>query len=80
MLPGAQLFTSSFDFYLHAAALFKPASVTTYEVLFTQLALAISPYGLDTTELWHTVIKGLIDLGLYEDAYTALMSSPYRKL
>lgn len=80
MLPGAQLFSSSFDFYLHAAALFKPGSVTTYEVLFTQLALSIVPHGLNTVDLWYSVIKGLTDLGQYEDAYTALVSSPYDKL
>ncbi|KAJ3536697.1 hypothetical protein NM688_g6802 [Phlebia brevispora] len=80
VLPGAQLFASSFEFYLHAAALFKPCSVTTYEVLFTQLALSVVPHGVSTLDLWYRVIKGLTDLGLYEDAYTALMSSPYDKL
>lgn len=80
MLPGARLFTSDFEFYLHAAALFKSGSVITHEVHFTQLALSVAPYAVDTSELWYSAIKGLIDLGLYEDAYTALMSSPYEKL
>ena len=74
------MFASSFEFYLHAAALFKPSSVTTYEVQFTQLALSVAPHGVNTAELWYSVIKGFTDLGLYDDAYTALMSSPYDKL
>lgn len=30
--------------------------------------------------LWQTVIKGLTDSGLYDDAYTALTACPYEKL
>ncbi len=35
---------------------------------------------MDTTLLWSNVIKGLTDLGQYEDAYTALISAPYERL
>ncbi|EKM59586.1 uncharacterized protein PHACADRAFT_87488 [Phanerochaete carnosa HHB-10118-sp] len=80
VLPGAELFNSPFTFYLHAASLFKVESVVTYEVSFTQLALSVAPLGVDTVALWQTAIKGLTDLGLYDDAYTALTSCPYEKL
>lgn len=80
VLPGAELFDSQFSYYLHASALFKMAGATTYEVLFAQLALPSAPPGVNTSTLWLTVIKGLTDSGLYDDAYTALISCPYEKL
>ncbi|GBE79204.1 hypothetical protein SCP_0204010 [Sparassis crispa] len=80
VLPGAAFFQSVFDFYLHVAGLFKAVSVTSSEVVFSQLALSVAPPGVDTASLWHAVIRGLTDLGLYEDAYAALVSTPYEKL
>ena len=69
-----------YDFYLHAASLFRAHAVTTYEVAFTQLALSVIPpkvNGDARQELWQTVIKGNIALGLFEEAYAAIVSSPY---
>ncbi|KAI0951956.1 hypothetical protein AcW1_004182 [Taiwanofungus camphoratus] len=80
VLPGTELFESEFDFYLHASSLFKAASSTSHETMFSQLSLAVAPPGIDTTSLWHGLIKGLTDLGLYEDAYAALISTPYDRL
>ncbi|OCH95867.1 hypothetical protein OBBRIDRAFT_744376 [Obba rivulosa] len=80
VLPGAQSFDSEFGFYIHAASLFKAASVTTYEVSFSQLAVSIAPSGADTTDIWHGIIRGLTDLGLFEDACTALVSTAYERL
>lgn len=80
VLPGAELFESHFTFYLHAASLFKAIGISAYEVSFTQLALSCAPAGVNTSGLWHTVIKGLTDLSLYDDAYMALTSCPYEKL
>lgn len=80
MLPAGKLFETQFDFYLHASDLFKAALSTYHDVLFTQLALSNAPPHVDTTLLWSNVIKGLTDLGQYEDAYTALISAPYDRL
>ncbi|KAI0643699.1 nucleoporin Nup120/160-domain-containing protein [Trametes meyenii] len=80
VLPGEKLFATQFDFYLHVADLFKAAQTTYHDVFFTQLALSVAPPGLDTLALWHGIVKGLTDLGQYEDAYTALVSSPYERL
>ncbi|KZT74501.1 hypothetical protein DAEQUDRAFT_195531 [Daedalea quercina L-15889] len=80
VLPGAELFESEFDYYLHTAGLFKTASDTLHEVSFTQLAIPVAPPGADTASLWHGAIRGLTDLGLYEDAYASLISTPYEKL
>lgn len=80
VLPGAKLFDSSFSFYLSTAILFKTAIEVEHEVLFSNLALSVAPADEDTIALWFTVIRGFTDLGLYEDAYSALVSSPYEKL
>ncbi|KAM5532722.1 hypothetical protein V8D89_013614 [Ganoderma adspersum] len=80
VLPAGKLFETQFDFYLHASDLFKAALSTHHDVLFTQLALSNAPPHVDTTLLWSNVIKGLTDLGQYEDAYTALISAPYDRL
>ena len=80
MLPGEDLFPTQFEFYLHASDLFKAALSTYHDVFFTQLALSCAPPEYNTTTLWHNVIKGLTDLGQYEDAYTALISAPYERL
>ncbi len=80
VLPSERLFATQFDFYLHVSDLFKAALSTYHDVSFTQLALSVAAPALDTTALWHNVIKGLTDLGQYEDAYTALISAPYERL
>ena len=79
VLPGAELIDSEYSFYIHAASLFKASSLVHQEVHFTQLALSVAPPYIDTSPLWQTVIKGFTDLGLYEDSYAALVSSPYEK-
>jgi nuclear pore complex protein Nup160 len=48
--------------------------------MFSQLALSVAPPDTDTTGLWTNVIKGNIALGLFDDAYAALIVSPYEKL
>lgn len=80
VLPQAQLFAQDFDFYLHAASLFKSASLVSLEVAFTQLALSESPYEASHSDLWSTVIQGYTSLGRYEDAYASMVACPYDKL
>lgn len=80
MLPGAELCDSDFQFYLHVASLFKNNGVVCYEVLFSQLALSVAPPVNDLTPLWYNVVRGLTELGNYEDAYNTLVSSPHEKL
>ena len=80
MLPSGRVFDTQLEFYLHASDLFKAALSTYHDVFFTQLALSVAAPGLDTSALWHNVIKGLTDLGQYEDAYTALISAPNERL
>ena len=80
VLPGGRLFRTQFEFYLHVSDLFKAGGNTQYDVSFTQLALSAADPALDTSSLWHNVIKGHTDLGQFEDAYTALVSNPYERL
>lgn len=79
MLPGAILFDSEFSYYLHAAGLFKSVGLVYQETMFAQLALSVASQDVDTSALWLTVIRGYIDLALYDDAYAALLSTPYDK-
>jgi len=80
VLPNATLLDSDFSFYLHLRELFRAASATHHEVRASQLALSVTPPGSDTSELWYRAIKGLTELGAYDDAYAGLAASPYDKL
>ncbi|KAJ7638443.1 nucleoporin Nup120/160-domain-containing protein [Roridomyces roridus] len=79
VLPATDPFDSAFFFYLHVSKLFRMASLVQLEVQFAQLALSVAPPEADTGSLWNTVIKGYTDLGLYDDAYSSLISTPYEK-
>ncbi|KAF9468851.1 nucleoporin Nup120/160-domain-containing protein [Collybia nuda] len=70
---------SQFSFYLHASTLFHNASLVHHEVLFAELAISVAP-PVDTSTLWHTIIKGQTDLGLFDEAYASLMATPYETL
>ncbi|TBU50494.1 nucleoporin Nup120/160-domain-containing protein [Dichomitus squalens] len=80
VLPSGRIFDTQLEFYLHASDLFKAAISTYHDVFFTQLALSEPGVVEDTTPLWTNVIKGLTDLGQYEDAYAALISAPHERL
>ncbi|KAF7331760.1 hypothetical protein MKEN_00055900 [Mycena kentingensis (nom. inval.)] len=79
VLPTSDAPDSTFLFHLHAAKLFKTLALIHHEVSFTQLAISVAPPETDTSSLWATVIKGYTDLSLYDDAYSALIASPYDK-
>ncbi|KAF7980886.1 hypothetical protein HWV62_36059 [Athelia sp. TMB] len=80
VLPGAELFYSEYAFFLHVASLFKSSSLVYHDVHFSQLALSFDHPEADTTELWHGVIKGNIELALYDDAYSSLIACPHDRL
>jgi nuclear pore complex protein Nup160 len=77
VLPDGEVYDSEFSFYLHAASLCKSVLAIHHEVLFCQLALSVRPEGIDTTTIWHSIISGNTDLGLYDDAYASLVATPY---
>ena len=80
VLPNGQLFDSDFGFYLHVYNLFQNAGLVDRGVPFARLALSTAPAGWDNRDLWHAVIKGSIDLGDWDNAYSALMMTPYDRL
>ncbi|KAH8990090.1 nucleoporin Nup120/160-domain-containing protein [Lactarius akahatsu] len=80
VLPGGRIFDSTFGFYLHVSTLFKATSLIDHEIRFAQLALSNAPPDWNTADLWNTVIKGATDLGYWDDAYAALMSTPHELL
>jgi nuclear pore complex protein Nup160 len=80
VLPGGELFDTEFTFYLHISSLFKSSLHVHHEVLFSRLALTVVPDDIDCSGVWHNVIKGGIQLCLYDEAYAALMTTPYDKL
>ncbi|TFK43307.1 nucleoporin Nup120/160-domain-containing protein [Crucibulum laeve] len=79
VLPATQLFDSEFSYYLWVTNEFRNRSLVHYEVAFAQLAISVAPSGVETSFLWHSVFKGYMDLGLFDDAYAALMAMPYDK-
>lgn len=79
VLPAASTTQSEFSFYLHVSNLFKSDLLVQHEVHFARLAISTAPSNADTSFLWNNVIKGLLDLGSYEDAYASIMATPYEK-
>lgn len=75
VLPNTQPMESEYNFYLLAADMFRNGYVQ-HEVRFTTLALQVAPAGVDTLPLWSSIVKGLTDLALYDDAYATLMHNP----
>ena len=71
------LFDSEFTFYIHASTIFRSSGLTEQEVSFVRLALSVTPRDVDTSELWFSLIRGYVDLGYYEDAYSAIIATPY---
>jgi len=78
-MPSSETLDSAYAFYIHVSEMFKKHSLVYYEVLFAQLAISSAPLDVDTSSLRSTVIKGYTDLGMYEDAYAALIASPFNK-
>ena len=67
---------SQYAFYVYAAELFRPLH-TYQDVKFNRLALQVAPPGTDTSQLWKIIVKGLMNLGLYREAYATAMTTPF---
>ncbi|KAF6762913.1 nucleoporin Nup120/160-domain-containing protein [Ephemerocybe angulata] len=80
VLPSARSIQSEFAYYIYVSELFKAHKLVRYEVQFAQLAISVAPLAADTSSLWSIVTKGYAELGLYEEAYAALITMPYEKL
>ncbi|KDR83495.1 hypothetical protein GALMADRAFT_55353 [Galerina marginata CBS 339.88] len=78
VLPSPHPMGSQYSFYLYAADLFRNTFIH-HEVQFSKLAIQVAPAGAEIAPLWNTVVKGLTELALYEDAYGSVMAMPFEK-
>lgn len=63
----------------HLVTLFDKTSNAAETVYFARLAISQSDPA-DTQDLWFKCHKALLDLGLYEDAYAVMASTPFHEL
>ncbi|KAL4082055.1 nucleoporin Nup120/160-domain-containing protein [Scleroderma yunnanense] len=77
VLPGKALYDSEFTFYLEASSIFRASGLITHEVSFLRLALSVASTEADTADLWYGLIRGLIDLSYWEEAYSSIIATPF---
>lgn len=63
----------------HLVTLFDKTCNAAEAVYFARLAISQSD-PVDTQDLWFKCHKALLELGLYEDAYTVMASAPFPEL
>lgn len=79
VIPSQRPLATQYEFYIDVTALFSKVHEVHHRVHFAQLALSVAPAGLSTSTLWKSVIHGLLDVGQYDDAYAAIVATPYRE-
>ncbi|KAG8902782.1 hypothetical protein FRB99_004117 [Tulasnella sp. 403] len=67
-------------YYQHVVALFQERSLDGHVITFAKLAIGAHPVPEMTAELWDTVFKAYLTLGLYEEAYMTMVSVPHTDL
>jgi nuclear pore complex protein Nup160 len=79
VMPDAQIYEDDFEFYIATARMFAQVGETRWEVHFTQLAITVAPQEpeLDLTPYWQALVKGYVDLTLWDDAYATIMVVPH---
>ncbi|KAG6329594.1 hypothetical protein ID866_9496 [Astraeus odoratus] len=77
VLPGKALYDSEFAFYLEASSIFRTNGLTQHEISFLRLALSVAPAQVDTADLWYGLIRGHIDLCFWDQAYAAIIATPF---
>lgn len=78
VLPSEHAIDSQYSFFLYATELFQTISIG-HAVRFSKLAIQAAPANFDIAPLWNTVVKGSMELALYDEAYAAVISMPYEK-
>ncbi|KAI5985367.1 hypothetical protein EDD15DRAFT_2390179 [Pisolithus albus] len=67
VLPGKALHQSGFT----------EKGLTQHEVGFLQLALSVALPETNIPDLWYGLIRGYIDLGFWEEAYSVMIATPF---
>lgn len=70
---------SSVSYYRHLVSVFEKTQNASEVVYFARLAINHSDIA-DAQDLWFKSHKALLDLGLYEDAYTVMVTTPFTEL
>ncbi|KAI5981016.1 hypothetical protein EDD15DRAFT_2204738 [Pisolithus albus] len=60
-----------------ASSIFREKGLTQHEVGFLQLALSVASPETNIPDLWYGLIHGYIDLGFWEEAYSAMIATPF---
>ena len=63
-----------FVYYRHVADLFAAQSLDAFVITFGKLAVSVSSQEHLTQDLWDMVFKAYVALGLYEEAYSVIVS------
>lgn len=79
VLPPDVNTESSVSYYRHLVGIFEKTQNASEVVYFARLAINHSDNG-DVQDLWYKSHKALLDLGLYEDAYTVMVTTPFIEL
>lgn len=76
ILPFAEPF-DLFGYYQHVAEVFEELYLNEYLVKYAKLAINNNVSGQSSELLWEKLYLGYVALDLYEEAYTAVMATPY---
>ncbi|KAH7343853.1 nucleoporin Nup120/160-domain-containing protein [Rhizoctonia solani] len=80
VLPPPLNLESACTYYRHVAELFNDACCLTQAIPFWRQAIDDAPPDLDARGMWSKVFRAYVDLGMWEDAYVVLVSTPYADL
>ncbi|CAE6454482.1 unnamed protein product [Rhizoctonia solani] len=80
VLPPPLSLESACVYYRHVAELFNDACCLTQAIPFWRQAIEDAPPDLDARGMWSKVFRAYVDLGMWEDAYVVLVSTPYADL
>ena len=79
VFPAAVDIDSMSGYYRHISTLFESLSLHSKVVSFCKLAIDNSA-AEDTKDMWFKVLRGYVELALYEEAYMALVETPFEDL
>ncbi|KDQ20617.1 hypothetical protein BOTBODRAFT_626620 [Botryobasidium botryosum FD-172 SS1] len=79
IFPAATEIETVSGYYHHISTLFESLSLHSEVVSFCKLSIDTAPPE-DTKDMWFKVFRGYVELALYEEAYMALIQTPFEDL
>lgn len=80
VLPKISTDYDEHGYYKWVAIMFETEGYLSEAVKFYALAIECGHSGMDMSDMWRKVITGYIELEMFEDAYMALVTSPYENM